>query len=123
MGVHYTVTVCYGIAFDWDEIQHMSENKHIVEKAKELGYDDLNEIWYELGFISVSPYYDCPYTEKVYVIGVQPPNQPNIDGYDASEFKEFLTNAESKDKELRELCEKYDLPYVKPRLFILNDVC
>ena len=123
MGVDYSVTVCYGIAYDWDEIQHISENKYIVEKAKELGYDDLYEIWDSLGFTIVSPYYDSPYTERVYLIGLHPSIQPNIDGYDASEFKEFLTNAESKDEELRELCEKYDLPYVKPKLIILADVC
>lgn len=120
MGVQYDVIVCYGIAFEWWELESSEE---LQRKAKESGHDDLMEAWYELGFTSVSPYYDAPYSERLYVIGIRPQMKKEFYGYNASDFKEFVTNAESKDNEIEELCEKYDLPYVKPRLLILQHVC
>jgi hypothetical protein len=117
------VSIYYGIVFDWNQIKHLSEHEEIQEKAKDLGFYDLHELWYELGFTSVSPYYDSPYDERVYVIGIQPQIKSCFYGYDTSEFKEFLSDAEKNDDKIKQICERYNLPYIKPKLLILGNVC
>lgn len=118
MGVDYSTVLCYGIEFSYDEIKHILNMNETQELIKDIGCNNMTNIWCELedNFIVSSPYYDVDESEYSYMIGIK------IDKDLTLQELIDISNKYDIVSYLKEICNKYKLQYQNPKLLSRVDV-
>jgi hypothetical protein len=116
MGINNDFILCYGIEFSYDEIEHLKNNDEVRKISEDIDTDYMPNLWSELGFISGSPYYDSEEDHRNYIIGKEIIGDLSLD--------EFVTQINTNETNLyiKNVCEKYSLPYKEPKILCRVDV-
>lgn len=115
MGVYIEAKAFYGIVFSYSELKHLITEDDWKELAKEIGTDNLVNLWSEWGFHYCRPYFDADQEHVKYIIGV------DISNYSMSKLKEL--DQERIKNEIKHECTDLELlDYKEPEFIVLADV-
>lgn len=128
MGIDYDTVCFYGIYFTYDEIKHLKNHSDFKELVDEIGCDNLDNIWYELGYITVSPYYDSSEKHRLFCLG------EFLEGNERccratgvkinpEDLKTWLDEHKNKVEQMvKEFCYKYNLEHSEPAFIAFPSV-
>lgn len=129
MGVDYDAICFYGVYFTYDEIKYLKDHPEFQKMKDEIGCNNLDNIWYEMGYITISPYYDSCEEDRLFCLGEM------IEGHERwcratgikispDDLKNWLDKQKDKvEKMVKDFCEKYSLKYIEPSFISFPSVC
>lgn len=131
MGIDYDAICFYGVYFTYDELKSVMNSSDFKELSKEIGCDDLVNIWEEMGvnYITIRPYCD-PYTkDHLFCLG------QSLEGNErwcratgvkinADNLKSWLEEYKNKIENIvKDFCEKYNLEYRDSAFIAFPSIC
>lgn len=130
MGIDYDAICFYGVYFTHDELKHLKNHCDFKQLIDEIGCDDLDNMWYEMGsnYTTVSPYYDSREEHRLFCLGeILPADERwcRATGVKitSDDLKTWLDEHKNKVEQMvREFCEKYNVEYCEPAFIALPSV-